>query len=113
MSVVTTAERPPAGDTTALTQLHRTRLFALPEVRWATLALLLFLVALPLQLTGAPSWTWAVLYAVVYAAGGWEPGRAGLQALRDKTLDVDLLMVVAAVGAAAIGQVMESGRAHV
>ena len=41
--------------------------------------------------------------------GGWEPGWAGLQALRDRTLDVDLLMIVAALGAAAIGQVMDGG----
>jgi heavy metal translocating P-type ATPase len=42
-----------------------------------------------------------------YLSGGWEPARAGLQALKDKTLDVDLLMIVAAIGAAAIGQVMD------
>ncbi|MEY9860127.1 heavy metal translocating P-type ATPase [Catenulispora sp. GAS73] len=81
--------------------------FTLPEVRWASAALLLFLVALPLQLTGTPAWVWGPLYAVVYGAGGWEPGWAGLQALREKTLDVDLLMVVAALGAAAIGQVLD------
>ena len=81
--------------------------FTLPEVRWASAALLLFLVALPLQLTGTPAWAWAPLYAVVYGAGGWEPGWAGLQALREKTLDVDLLMVVAALGAAAVGQVLD------
>ena len=40
-------------------------------------------------------------------AGGWEPGLAGLKALRDRSLDVDLLMVVAAIGAAAIGQVFD------
>ncbi len=50
---------------------------------------------------------WGPLYALAYAAGGWEPGWAGLQALREKTLDVDLLMIVAALGAAAIGQVMD------
>ncbi|NKE29872.1 heavy metal translocating P-type ATPase, partial [Mycobacterium tuberculosis] len=38
---------------------------------------------------------------------GWEPGLAGLQALQRRTLDVDLLMVVAAIGAAAIGQIAE------
>lgn len=48
-----------------------------------------------------------MLYLACYAAGGWEPGLAGLKALRDKTLDVDLLMVVAAIGAAAIGQVFD------
>ncbi|MGW2945251.1 heavy metal translocating P-type ATPase, partial [Streptomyces sp. NPDC001226] len=86
---------------------RRTRIFALPEARWAAAATVLFLLALPLQLTGAPAWAWGPLYALAYAAGGWEPGWAGLQALREKTLDVDLLMIVAALGAAAIGQVMD------
>ncbi|MEU0390254.1 heavy metal translocating P-type ATPase [Streptomyces chartreusis] len=86
---------------------RRTRVFALPEARWAAVATVFFLLALPLQLAGAPAWAWGPLYAVTYAAGGWEPGWAGLQALREKTLDVDLLMVVAALGAASIGQVMD------
>jgi cation-transporting P-type ATPase J len=93
---------PPAGRAS-----RRFQVFALPEVRWASTALLLFLVALPLQLTGAPVWIWGPLYAAVYVTGGWEPGWAGLQALREKTLDVDLLMVVAAIGAAAIGQALD------
>ncbi|MFE4968429.1 heavy metal translocating P-type ATPase [Streptomyces sp. NPDC056660] len=91
----------------AVVPQRRTRVLALAEARWAAVALVLFLVALPLQLTGAPAWTWGPLYALTYAAGGWEPGWAGLQALTEKTLDVDLLMVVAALGAAAIGQVMD------
>ncbi|WP_073948443.1 heavy metal translocating P-type ATPase, partial [Streptomyces kebangsaanensis] len=86
---------------------RRTRVFALPEVRWAAAATALFLLSLPLQLTGAPAWSWGVLYALAYAAGGWEPALAGLRALREKTLDVDLLMIVAALGAAAVGQVMD------
>ncbi|QES39821.1 heavy metal translocating P-type ATPase [Streptomyces venezuelae] len=86
---------------------RRTRVFALPEARWAAAALVLFLVALPLQLTGAPAWSWGLLYAAVYATGGWEPAWAGVTALREKTLDVDLLMIVAALGAASIGQTMD------
>ncbi|MFH8385034.1 heavy metal translocating P-type ATPase [Kitasatospora sp. NPDC018058] len=86
---------------------RRTRVLALPEARWAAAATLLFLTALPLQLTGAPAWAWGPLYALAYATGGWEPAWAGLQALREKTLDVDLLMIVAALGAAAVGQVMD------
>ncbi|MDT0469736.1 heavy metal translocating P-type ATPase [Streptomyces gibsoniae] len=86
---------------------RRTRIFALPEAQWAAAALVLFLVALPLYLTGAPAWSWEALIAAVYVTGGWEPGWAGLQALKDKSLDVDLLMVVAALGAAAIGQVLD------
>ncbi|MDT0443445.1 heavy metal translocating P-type ATPase [Streptomyces johnsoniae] len=86
---------------------RRTRVFALAEARWAAAALVLFLIALPLQLTGAPAWAWGPLYAAAYVTGGWEPGWAGLMALRAKTLDVDLLMIVAAIGAASIGQVMD------
>ncbi|MFI6369623.1 heavy metal translocating P-type ATPase [Streptomyces sp. NPDC050546] len=86
---------------------RRTRVLALPEARWAAAATAFFLLALPLQLTGAPAWTWGPLYAVSYATGGWEPGWEGLKALKDRTLDVDLLMVVAALGAASIGQVMD------
>ncbi|BDT91145.1 MULTISPECIES: heavy metal translocating P-type ATPase [Nocardia] len=86
---------------------RRTRLFALPEVRWAALAVAFFLAGLAMQLADGPQWLWWGLYLACYAAGGWEPGWAGLQALRDKTLDVDLLMVAAAIGAAAIGQITD------
>ncbi|WP_435875609.1 heavy metal translocating P-type ATPase [Nonomuraea jabiensis] len=82
-------------------------MWSLPEVRWAVLALALFAVGGISQLAGAPSWLWWGLYLACYAAGGWEPGLAGLRALRERTLDVDLLMVAAAIGAAAIGQVFD------
>lgn len=101
-----TADRPAPARTEDVSR-RRTRLLALPEVRWAAAATVLFLLALPLQLAGTPAWAWGPLYALSYATGGWEPGWAGLQALREKTLDVDLLMVVAALGAAAIGQVTD------
>ncbi|MFE5243579.1 MULTISPECIES: heavy metal translocating P-type ATPase [unclassified Streptomyces] len=86
---------------------RRTRVLALTEARWAGASLALFLLALPLQVTGAPAWAWGPLYALVYAAGGWEPALSGLRELREKVLDVDLLMIVAALGAASIGQVMD------
>jgi heavy metal translocating P-type ATPase len=81
--------------------------FALPEMRWAAAATALFLLGLAVQLLGGPAWSWWALYLACYATGGWAPGLSGLRALREKTLDVDLLMVVAAVGAAAIGQVTD------
>ncbi|MFD5160655.1 heavy metal translocating P-type ATPase [Streptomyces hawaiiensis] len=99
-------ERPKPARTGAVAR-RRTRVLALPEARWAAAATALFLLALPLQLTSAPAWAWGPLYALSYATGGWEPGWEGLKALKDRTLDVDLLMVVAALGAAAIGQVMD------
>jgi heavy metal translocating P-type ATPase len=87
----------------------RTRAFALPEVRWATVATALFALGLTAQFGAAPSWVWWALYLACYVTGGWEPALAGLRALRNKTLDVDLLMIVAAIGAAAIGQVLDGG----
>ncbi|ALG84926.1 heavy metal translocating P-type ATPase [Gordonia phthalatica] len=86
---------------------RRTRLRDLAEVRWAVPAVALFLIGLAAHAAGGPPWMWWTLYLACYAAGGWEPGLAGLRALRQKTLDVDLLMVVAAIGAAAIGQVTD------
>ncbi|MFF0079005.1 heavy metal translocating P-type ATPase [Streptomyces canus] len=83
---------------------RRTRVLALPEARWALASTVAFLVALTLDLGGLPWWAYGPLYAVAYATGGWEPAVEGLRALRGRTLDVDLLMIVAALGAAAIGQ---------
>jgi heavy metal translocating P-type ATPase len=88
---------------------RRTLAWALPEVRWAVAAAVLFGSGLLSHFGGGPLWLSWTLFLACYVTGGWEPGRAGLQALRDKTLDVDLLMVVAAIGAAAIGQVLDGG----
>jgi heavy metal translocating P-type ATPase len=82
-------------------------MWSVPEVRWAAVATGLFAAGGISQLAGAPSWLWWGLYLACYAAGGWEPGLTGLKALRERTSDVDLLMVVAAIGAAAIGQVFD------
>ncbi|MDX2516989.1 heavy metal translocating P-type ATPase [Streptomyces stelliscabiei] len=88
---------------------RRTRVLALPEARWALASTVAFLLAFPLDLAGASAWLYGPLYAIAYVAGGWEPALEGLRALRDKSLDVDLLMIVAALGAAAIGQVLDGG----
>ena len=87
----------------------RTRAFALPEVRWAAVATVLFALGLAAQYGGTPAWVWWALYLACYVTGGWEPALAGVQALRERMLDVDLLMIVAAIGAAAIGQVLDGG----
>ncbi|WP_084216653.1 heavy metal translocating P-type ATPase [Pseudonocardia spinosispora] len=78
----------------------------LPEVRWATAATVCFGLGLVVHLTGGPEWP---LMLACYLAGGWEPAWSGMRALWNRSLDVDLLMVVAAVGAAAIGQVLDGG----
>ncbi|OCB46442.1 metal-transporting ATPase [Mycobacterium vulneris] len=82
-------------------------LWSVISVRWAAAALVLFLAGLAAQLSGAPEPVWWTLYLACYAAGGWEPAWAGVQALRDRILDVDLLMILAAIGAAAIGQIFD------
>jgi heavy metal translocating P-type ATPase len=81
--------------------------WSLTEVRWASGALALFVLGGLAQLFGAPAPVYWALYLACYAVGGWEPAWAGIQALRGRTLDVDLLMIVAALGAAAIGQVFD------
>ncbi|HEX4361433.1 MAG TPA: heavy metal translocating P-type ATPase [Pseudonocardia sp.] len=79
----------------------------IPELRWAGSALALFAVGAVLQLTNAPApLSWA-LYLACYLVGGWRPALDGLCELRAGTLDVDLLMIVAALVAAAIGQIFD------
>ncbi len=105
---LTTRPAPRAAAAPSRTQAWwRSGAGSLPEVRWAIAATVLFAAGGVCQLAGAPSWLWWGLYLTCYAAGGWEPGLAGLRALRERTLDVDLLMVAAAIGAASIGQVFD------
>ena len=80
---------------------------SMAEVRWAAAAAVLFAIGGAFELGGAPPWVWWTFYLACYVTGGWEPALAGLQALREKTLDVDLLMIVAALVAATIGQVFD------
>lgn len=106
-SVLDQRSAPPAGGPRLPQPRRRTRVLALPEARWALTALMLFLLALPVYLWDGPGWLWGSLFAATYVAGGWKSSWEGLKALRNQTLDVDLLMVVAALGAAAIGQVLD------
>ncbi|GAB3330268.1 heavy metal translocating P-type ATPase [Micromonospora halotolerans] len=83
------------------------RFWSLAEVRWAAIATGLFALGGVAQLLESPPALWWALYLACYVTGGWEPALAGLRALPERTLDVDLLMIVAAVGAASIGQVFD------
>lgn len=48
-----------------------------------------------------------LLYAASYGFGGWYGARAGLESLRKREVDIDLLMILAALGALAIGAPFE------
>ena len=96
-----------AGQGPAPRQGWPASLFSLAETRWAATSTVLFALGGVAQLAGAPAVVWWTLYLACYATGGWEPALAGLRALRERTLDVDVLMIVAALVAAAIGQVVD------
>ncbi len=107
MSVTEVAPAPTSTKPSFASRRPFVAALGLPEIRWAALATVLFAFGGVAQLAGAPNAVWWTLYLTCYAAGGWEPALAGLQALREKTLDVDLLMIVAALVAASIGQVFD------
>jgi len=46
-------------------------------------------------------------YAVAYVFGGWYGARGGIEAMRSLTVDIDLLMILAALGALVIGAPFE------
>jgi cation transport ATPase len=109
VSLLETTTTAPAGGAPSVPVSRRAGLRSLPEVRWAALATALFAAGLAAHFAHAPGAVAWVFFLACYAAGGWEPGLAGLRALRGKTLDVDLLMVFAAIAAAAVGQVLDGG----
>lgn len=82
--------------------------WALSQVRWAAAATVLFVAGWVVQLLGAPSSAWWPLHVTCCLVGGWRPGMDGLRALGERRLDVDLLMMVAAFGALAIGQAADA-----
>lgn len=56
---------------------------------------------------GLPAWQWGTLYAASYAVAGHAALLEGVRAALRLRLDVDFLMAVAAIGAAAIGEYAE------
>jgi len=64
---------------------------------------LIFLVAgIGADTLGMPSWAHIGLFVLSYLTGGYVGTRTALEALREKRLDVNVLMIVAAIGAASI-----------
>lgn len=77
------------------------------EIAFTVITLLAGLAAYFGQILGLPPIAIAGLYVVAYITGGWFGVLASIEALKEKTLNVDLLMILAALGAAIIGQPAE------
>jgi Cd2+/Zn2+-exporting ATPase len=74
---------------------------------FTAIALVTMLLGLAAEYLAAPSWVVVVLYTSAYLTGGAFGVQAGLAALRNLRVDVDLLMVLAALGAAYVGSAFE------
>ncbi len=77
------------------------------EIAFTGVTLLAGLAAFFGQSLGLAPSVVAILYVLAYIAGGWFGVLASIEALKEKTLNVDLLMILAAFGAAIIGQPAE------
>jgi Zn2+/Cd2+-exporting ATPase len=54
-----------------------------------------------------PAYFTLPLFLGAYVAGGWEISKHAIHAIRERRFDTDLLMIMAALGAAALGDFME------
>jgi len=115
--IVTEAEAP-----SAVAELFRrlgfqVRDLRLPEGWWerhqlsvyTVLCLVMLLAGWTAERLGAAPWVALALFSGAYLAGGGVAALNGLRSLRQGTIDVDFLMVAAAVGAAIIGEWVEGG----
>ncbi|MEN9920398.1 MAG: cadmium-translocating P-type ATPase [Candidatus Parcubacteria bacterium] len=65
------------------------------------------LVGVAMQMAGMPTLYVYGVFALAYLAGGIPAAIGAFQALREKQLDIDLLMVLAALAAAGVGEVRD------
>ncbi|HMP00572.1 MAG TPA: heavy metal translocating P-type ATPase [Kiritimatiellia bacterium] len=85
-------------------------LMASPAEALMTGATLLFLVVGGLSPgAGLPAWLSAAAFLGAYVAGGWFGVQSAWASLKERTVDIDLLMILAALGAAYVGAPMEGG----
>lgn len=76
--------------------------------------LLMVVAAITLAAGGLAAWLGWVLvsglaYTLTYISGGWYGALNGMSSLRERRIDVDLLMILAALGAAVVGAPFEGG----
>lgn len=99
-----------AGDPSAPDFLSRTRAWLTPERIEAICVVITFIAMMGGLITsnlGVDPTIPAILYLIAYLAGGIFGVKAGLASLRQFRIDVDLLMVLAAIGAVLVGSPFE------
>ncbi|MCP4357707.1 MAG: cadmium-translocating P-type ATPase [Chloroflexi bacterium] len=78
-----------------------------PEAIFTLITFIAMFAGLTAANQGASIWFVVGLYAAAYIFGGYYGLKGGLESLRQKTIDVDLLMILAALGAALVGEPFE------
>jgi len=100
----------PEGETAVLPWQQRLRLqFPAQRVEliFTVITFIAMMSGLAAEWLQAPRLVANLFYATAYLTGGYFGLMAGLESLRNLTIDVDLLMVLAAVGAALVGAPFE------
>ena len=104
------AELPPPAPAVPDSGLHRVWEFTQEHLQaiFTAITFVAMIAALIVERTpGAPLYLATALYALAYFTGGVFGLKAGLESLQARTIDVDLLMILAAIGAAIVGQPFE------
>ncbi|MEZ4518945.1 MAG: heavy metal translocating P-type ATPase [Chloroflexota bacterium] len=102
----------PAPKEAPETAVERLRQWLTPQRLQAVLTVVTFITMISAwlierTLPGTPGWVVGTLYVIAYVAGGAFGLKGGIESLKARTIDVDLLMVLAALGAAFVGQPFE------
>ncbi len=77
------------------------------EIVFTALTLVCMVAGLVVEKIGAASLVYNTLYVLAYVFGGYYGTLAGLESIRRRVVDVDLLMILAALGAAYVGAPFE------
>jgi Cd2+/Zn2+-exporting ATPase len=77
------------------------------EPRFVVITLAAIVIGALAERAGLPEWVIALCAVTAYVAGGVFGAKTAIESLRERRIDVDMLMVLAALGAAAIGQWQE------
>lgn len=101
---------PSASEVTAVPQPESSRLARLTdnlETIFAAITLVAMIAGFIAERTEAAPLAITIIYVIAYITGGTFGLKAGLESLRARTIDVDLLMILAALGAALVGEPFE------